>query len=122
LKAETSTVEPAQRGHYLGALLLAKEKLAPHGANWYAGEALRLPQVMLKPFEQRALALEFEIPPAVRLGEYIVIHLTQVAEGIAMGGYALVIRVVQPNGKVARYPDDQGQKTDQRGAEPMRQD
>lgn len=88
-------LSPFEPGQYLGNLLLARDKLVSLNESLDVGGDVPLEDVSLKPFEQRRLALEFGIPADAKTGGYVVFHLTQRAEGLPVGGYAVVVKVVE---------------------------
>ncbi len=79
---------------HLGHMLLASEVLATRGRCAKEGGDALLPELVLKPFEQRQLHLELGIPPDARRGEFVVFHLAQRTEDLLLGGYAIVVEVV----------------------------
>jgi hypothetical protein len=85
---------------YIGRLYLARE--ASTRGQCCAPPMTRLHEVPMRAFEQRYLTLELGIPDGARPGEFIVFHVMQENDGFQLGGYTVVIHVVE-NAARARH-------------------
>jgi hypothetical protein len=81
--------QPGGRG-LLAAALCAGEKLAHDGPEPDHVCA----ETPLKPFEQRRLAVDIEVPTGAKKGEFLVYHFAQRVEDLVVGGYTVVVKVV----------------------------
>jgi hypothetical protein len=77
---------------YVGELFLAR-----NGSPWTVPlpPTAQLQQLAMRAFEQRQLAVEITVPGGAQPGEFFVCHVTQDNDGIPVGGYAIVIHIVQ---------------------------
>lgn len=99
LSDQVSFLRPSQPGKLLSDLLLATDKFdLAYGANDGPG-SFNLHNITLQPYEQRRLELEFKTPATASAGEFVVFHLRQFAEQITVGGYVVVIQVVEKPGR-----------------------
>jgi hypothetical protein len=92
LACEGSFVPRSNPGQLLADLLLAADKLADPVSG--AGPQLRVMEASLQPFEQRSLDLKFSVPGNSKQGDFLVFHLTHTAQGLTVGGYTVIIRVI----------------------------
>jgi len=78
---------------YLGLLLTASDTLMARAQSIESDE-LVVQEISLQSSEQRNLILEMGVPANARQGEFVVFHMTQKMEGLSVGGYTVVLRVV----------------------------
>jgi hypothetical protein len=74
-------------------LLQAADATTAPGAGSHRDALLQ--ETAMEPFEQRHLKLEIAVPPSIKAGEYLVVHLWQRFMDLSMGGYTIIIRVVR---------------------------
>ena len=87
-------VAPYQHSKYttLKNAITAAEKLNNPTPGINQGLEILLQETLFKPYEQRALEVEFGIPAGAKPGEFIVYNLSQRTEGFLTGGYTVIIK------------------------------
>jgi hypothetical protein len=83
---------------FLIGLLQSRAKLAPAARLFERSNASVLHELQMQPFEQRRLELEVEAPSNSQEGEMLVYRLAQMADGLLLGGYTVVVRVGEERG------------------------
>lgn len=92
-------IAPSERREQMANLMLASYKYASSSVYRDTRHTIALESITLKAFEQRRVSLELGIPAGARGGEYIAFHLSQRVEEMAVGGYAIVVRVTDKKEK-----------------------
>jgi hypothetical protein len=83
--------EPERPGTAIGDLIKGTEALTAPRWEPQEGDHFVLRGVTMDPFEQARIQLRFAVPDATGEGEFAVFHLQQVALGLLLGGYTVVV-------------------------------